>query len=590
MRNNCCPQTLAAVCLGAMIATSATAGYCAAPAPQPHQYNVRDFGAVGDGKADDAPGINAAITAAVSSGAPSVVLLPAGNYRLVSRAAGARAYIAITNAKNVSLTGAPGAKLIAADLDTTVIRITQSAGVSVSTLTLDTATFAHSEGRITSVDQQAGTVDVTVSPGFDELDRPDFLKINELFVFTDPATCSWDHSNWPPRILSRDKIGDHAWRMHLSRVAGEYAGKQWLLWHNVYHAWAVNVNHSSDIRVEHLRCESVVNGYEVIANDGDVSFVDCVLGVPKGSGRVFCASGGMMVFFNRGTLTLDHCAFSGIDDDAVNMGTHYQQILARIDDQTCIVDRANADFRTGDEVAIWDWNLHKVRCTAKVVDANPDTPGIRVRFDRPVLIERAGPRSAKVDRKAQITDGADRLVNMNTAGRLIVRNCRMSSIRARCVLVKASNSIIENNVFYSQHMPAILAGPEFYWEEGPNVKNLTIRNNRFENMYVPAVRVGCIASDTSMDNENILIENNDFEVNGPTGVVNARMAGAAICITNTKGAVIHNNRFTRISPTSAPAAPSIIAGRSEDIQCTGNAGAMPEQPVDGTADQLNEEY
>ncbi|MBM4078465.1 MAG: peptidase, partial [Planctomycetes bacterium] len=43
------------------------------------QFNVREFGAVGDGKADDAPAIQAALDAASANGG-GIVLLPPGSY------------------------------------------------------------------------------------------------------------------------------------------------------------------------------------------------------------------------------------------------------------------------------------------------------------------------------------------------------------------------------------------------------------------------------------------------------------------------------------------------------------------------------
>jgi hypothetical protein len=53
-------------------------------------------------------------------------------------------------------------------------------------------------------------------------------------------------------------------------------------------------------------------------------------------------------------------------------------------------------------------------------------------------------------------------------------------MRARCILVKTSDSVIENNTFYNTHMTAILAGPEFYWGEAPAVRNL--RKNELVNL------------------------------------------------------------------------------------------------------------
>jgi len=52
-------------------------------APAPQTLNVRAFGATGDGRTDDGPAIRAAFAAAAAcKGAPTVVLLPAGTYRV----------------------------------------------------------------------------------------------------------------------------------------------------------------------------------------------------------------------------------------------------------------------------------------------------------------------------------------------------------------------------------------------------------------------------------------------------------------------------------------------------------------------------
>eukprot|EP01045_Picozoa_sp_COSAG04_P043980 COSAG04_NODE_14690_length_559_cov_0.621739_1_plen_107_part_10 len=66
----------------------AARGAVAAPAsPSPHDFgaaglNAKDFGAVGDGVADDAAALTAAIDAATAQG--RTLLLPAGPYRVNS--------------------------------------------------------------------------------------------------------------------------------------------------------------------------------------------------------------------------------------------------------------------------------------------------------------------------------------------------------------------------------------------------------------------------------------------------------------------------------------------------------------------------
>ena len=92
-------------------------------------------------------------------------------------------------------------------------------------------------------------------------------------------------------------------------------------------------------------------------------------------------------------------------------------------------------------------------------------------------------------------------------------------MRARNILAKCSNAVIENNMFYNTHMASILAGPEFYWGEAPAVRNLVIRNNRFVNIDGSSINLGCHHSNKSYDNLDILIEGNTFENYGSLGGV-----------------------------------------------------------------------
>jgi polygalacturonase len=72
--------------------------------PRPTQFNIRDYGAVGDGKALDTPAINRAIEAAAAAGG-GTVLFPAGTY----------ASFSIHLQSNIALYLDQGATLLAAD-------------------------------------------------------------------------------------------------------------------------------------------------------------------------------------------------------------------------------------------------------------------------------------------------------------------------------------------------------------------------------------------------------------------------------------------------------------------------------------------
>lgn len=90
-----------------LLPASAAQAQQATPAPKPvlHSFNVRDFGAVGDGSAIDTPAVNRAIEAAANAGGGAVIF-PAGQY----------ACYTIRLKSHISLQLEAGATIIAAEV------------------------------------------------------------------------------------------------------------------------------------------------------------------------------------------------------------------------------------------------------------------------------------------------------------------------------------------------------------------------------------------------------------------------------------------------------------------------------------------
>ena len=112
-------------------------------------------------------------------------------------------------------------------------------------------------------------------------------------------------------------------------------------------------------------------------------------------------------------------------------------------------------------------------------------------------------------------------------------------------LVKAGHAIIEDNVFHDTHMPAILAGPEFFWGEAPELQGLTIRHNTFENIDAPNISIATFDSDTGISNHDVTIEDNTFSDYGRTPVIYLAKdpRGAVIHVRNTDGVTVQNNHI-----------------------------------------------
>ena len=95
-----------ALCFGLLLTLGALPGAAAAVSSEPTagNYDVKSFGAVGDGKAFDTASVNQAITAASDAGG-GTVRFPAGTYLCYS----------IHLRSNIALYLDPGAVILAAD-------------------------------------------------------------------------------------------------------------------------------------------------------------------------------------------------------------------------------------------------------------------------------------------------------------------------------------------------------------------------------------------------------------------------------------------------------------------------------------------
>jgi len=547
-------------------------------------FNVKQFGAIADGKTDDSEAFRIAISAAIGAGEKSVVFVPAGCYKLDVPMG--RGMLEIKNAKNLVLEGEKGTLLLSSDPTKHMINIDSSSNVVVRNFELDRHPFVFTQGMISKIDIPTKTVEVSIDEGYDEPDSKFLAKLKSFLVFVHPKADTWDHSRWWPEINSRDRIAPMKWKFTLSvEPLQNYLGKRFLLWDNVYNGWGVVTNNSRDCFVENIRFYGggAGAGIGIWGCGGTITFKNFMTGVPDGSSRLIAAAGGSQEFENRGTIIFDSCDFSRVDDDGFNMGTSYVKVLKQIDSKTIVVEKLNTPYVVGDTITLWDWYLKKARNEAVLVNfTRNDDRTVTLVLDKAVeVIHPVG--SAGLPLKSEYKgrgrfeefDGIDRIADFQAAGKSIIRNCRFQNMRARSILCKTSNSIIENNTFYNTHMTAILVGPEFYWGEAPAVRNLTIRNNHFINIDGSCINIGCFNSDNSYDNKNILIEGNVFENYGAKGGVGiSGIQGTAVLIRNADGVVLRNNIFKPAAPTAPKNSKPVVIEVSRNVIFENNVGIV----------------
>ena len=169
-----------------------------------------------------------------------------------------------------------------------------------------------------------------------------------------------------------------------------------------------------------------------------------------------------------------------------------------------------------------------------------------------------------------------------------VKNCTFGWNRARGIVIKSPDAVIENNYVEGCSNDAVMVLPDLAWAESHFGKNLMVRGNTFVNncLCYNAVEEGnvdCIGTVVigvvpvfqtvgfmeTYGNKNITIEDNTILGSHTYGIV----------VTNAEGVTIRNN--TIVDPFydgagvaggvyKTPADSAILIGKAKDITVTGN--------------------
>lgn len=560
--------------------------------------NVKDFGAKGDGMTDDTAAINAAIVAALGQGAGAVVSLPSGRYKT---ALGAEKSIRIKGADGLTFQGEGDTTIVSGDLDEPVFRIDDSKSVTVRKIAIDHDPLGYTQGTITAVDIPNMTCEVLIDPGYPAPNDPLF-KGSQVHPFVVPEKNYYQLDRYWPNPVEMVKTGEHTWSWKLQGPPHieNWPGKRFFIYtESRSHAFVLTNLRDTTLEDVNYWGGGANAGFYIRGLEGTTTFRRFVIGVPPGSTRLYSCAGGGQVSGLRGKLLLDHCDFSKIDDDGIDILSNYTRIIAQKDKRTLIVQAKNSDYRTGDRVELWDWQHKKMRANAIITTATPNPDGtFLIALDRDVVTERVGVGTGLDFSRESMIDGIDRLINVATVGQeTIIRDSKFQVFRAKCLNLKAANCTIERCTFSNSFQPAVFAGPEWYFEEGSSIRNLTVRDCTFTDNNHPNIVIGAsplsgvpgtkpIVSDapehTSYDSTNILIEGNSFSGYGTTPSVFGWNwpVGPAIAITNAAQVMIRGNTFGPLAESAPKGTPKVLVEKSNDVQFIDNKGISAEEATE----------
>lgn len=529
-------------------------------------FNVRDYGAKGDGVTDDAEAIQVAIDAAAKAGTGRTVLIPAGKYYLGQVRDGRDKWSFFRlNAdankltvegegpeKTVLLTSGASQPFVARGCSNCVLR----------NFSVDWKTLNFTQGVITSVDPGEGIFEVAIDKGYAPPDAELFMARDGYDPDIHVLTPGRNTFNWREqvRIESVENLGEH-WRLHVAKtdpnsergkLHSQQAGNRFFIWGHLRGAWTplVTINDANNFSVENVN-DYAGGGFQGgDGSRGTLAFTNYYSGPPAGSNRLGFYGGHQG--HSRAAVVMTNCKWVMSNDDDVNELTGLDYIHEHPAPNTLVLARS-ADYQVGDKVSLWDYSdpiAVRVSATATITEITPlPNDEMRVVLDRDVVVKKTGRASEEKSGDDRMLGGRDRIVNLSSSGPWTMRNCTFNAAFAHPLLIKSYNGVtLENCRIYGSDMSGLESGMITFWNEGPQTCNITLRGNTFYDNDGISALIGIGAyrgnSTASHDQTNMLIENNLFLFGGRLPVWNGVLPrGVALMLSNTHTAVVRGNLF-----------------------------------------------
>lgn len=251
------------------------------------------------------------------------------------------------------------------------------------------------------------------------------------------------------------------------------------------------------------------------------------------TGRVCSSSADFMqVSGCKGLVDIENCKFQGSDDDVFNIHGSHLQIIERDTKKR----QLTVEFPT-----IWSWGFQAFNKGDKIEFINADTmipyaENIVKDFERlddtkiKLTLEGALPEELRV--------GVDVVENATYTPDVLIKGNKAKGVTTRGVLCTTRGKVvIEDNHFIVDMNGVLLEDDTRVWFESGYIRDMTIRNNTFENCGYPTIHSNPQTQNPAPDktvHANMVIEGNRF-----IGVRNPDVA--TIQVDATRNVVIKDN-------------------------------------------------
>ena len=529
--------------------------------PEPEvTVNVKDYGAVGDGKAYDRDAVIAAFKAAAAlaeAGTPSKLEFEAGKTYRINEKQDAFALFDLDNISNFIIDG-NGSTILFERPTNSLINIEGCTNIKVKNIDVKYDERVIIWGYVKSVNEDGQSINIEI-PEDSPLPADDAWA---QYYCSNTSDGPWifgnlmDSTDAVPRFLpfdalmikSVEKVQGREYKVTFKSSIAMYSShiqegdrfpfkSRWNSYDfGEYNKYGrpdfISVSYSKDVTFEGVKTtNSLLMLAPMSYNQGRITLKDCEMSLAPGA-IITSSADGVHTSSNRFGVIIDNCTFENSFDDLINTEAYCGAVTKTVDsyiyetsrDMQCVV---------GDEIAFFNTSNHEIVGTAFLKEIEKTEDGkYRLTFDR------------KIDKVVSQENSTvpTSMYNLDSANKgNIIRNSTFRNSRRHAYIIRSACSIIENNRMENNAGAATEAANEIHGtsNEGLVPSALTFRNNVVKSdgigsQYVPLkvyswnAQLGeqaCI--------DGVLIENNTIDVPSLHGSISINSVTGLYMLNNT---------------------------------------------------------
>jgi parallel beta-helix repeat protein len=496
----------------------------------------------------DAARLQAAILKAYGQGKRSYTIAP-GTYAVPKAAADF--FLNFSGLKEFTIE-AQGVTLILQDPTKGCFHFTGCSHVTLDGITMWHDPVPFTQATIRAFDPKGAWYDVDVMSGYpDWLSNPNVLPQNSVGYVFDQETRQWKAGTIDVYFSSVTPLGAHRFRLNVSNPYPQPA--------KVGDFMTFRGNVESDIQLD--QCERMdVSGVTIESSPGFVvhesdgngrnhySFTVTYGPAPTGASERPLVSSNADAFHSNAARvgpTVENCLFQGMPDDGTNIHGNYADVAQSLG-TTLYVDTLWGDLpvRPGDPLLFYSSTDVPLGVSATVQSAQPVPNYVPPKpSSLPAFANVHQFWQIVVDRPLNLSP--DDLVGMPMAegDGFVYRNNTIRNNRARGILIKASDGLVEGNAINGSTIAGIVISPELGggmesdFSHKLVVRDNSVRHVAYQNIGPWINQAGAISLTCDpgggIGHDTVTFEGNTVEYQD----------GINLLVTNARNVTIRGNRF-----------------------------------------------